>query len=265
MAVNATELRIFSHLIGQLAAEIPNPPRILLLGYPDVLATAASLRAVGIDLVWASLPKRPTEEARQIWAQHGRPQLADEPMLEAKALFTAFGARPLVSDALKWGGEDVVLDLNQRIGWLTARRLGRFDLIIDPGTIEHCFNVAQAFMNIDQLLAPGGFVYHQTAIAFPNHGFWSISPTTFFDFYETAGYQLGRPKRWTAPSDAEGFVVILSDIHPFNPTRGETTPIIGSYVFRKHKTSARKVTHANFPTQRCYSALSRDVTLVDFY
>ena len=146
---------------------------------------------MGLDLDWDRIDALPVEKSRKIWADHGRGHLADHAMLEAKSLFSSFGADAFVSDAIAWGGEDFELDLNLTLGWWRSRRIGRFDIIVDPGTLEHCFNIARAFINLDMLLRPGGFIYHQDAIAFPNHGLWSISPTTFFDFYEPRGYELG--------------------------------------------------------------------------
>jgi SAM-dependent methyltransferase len=263
MALNSTELRVLRDLIVRLATENGRRPRVLLLGYPDLFASDISLKAVGIDLSWDELPKRPLEVSRKIWEDHGRPDLSDHLILDAPALITAFGGDAVVSDAIRWGGEDFVLDLNLAMGRVRSWRLGRFDLIIDPGTTEHCFNVAQAFDNIDRLLAPSGFIYHQAAIAFPNHGFWSISPTTFFDFYQSRGYQLGKPKRWNGGLDAEGFIIKFAELEPFTPITGLPCPIIATFAFRKRPILPPALRHSH-PIQRCYSSLSRELELEEF-
>lgn len=263
MALNSTELRVLRDLIVRFSTEQHRRPRVLLLGYPDVFAGARSLETVGVDLNWEALPKRPHEQSRKIWLDHGRSDLADYPMAEIKPLIATFGGDAVVSDAIAWGGEDLILDLNEKVSPLRRWRLGRFDLIVDPGTLEHCFDIARAFDNVDRLLAPSGFVYHQSAIAFPNHGFWSLSPTAFFDFYQSRGYQLGRPKRWDGGLDPEGFIVRFADLDPFAPIVGLPSPAIGTFVFRKLSMPIQ-ITLRKHPIQRCYSGLSRDLDLQEF-
>ncbi len=252
MALNATELRLIERLIDKFVR-----PRILLLGYPELLVTEDIWQS---RVSWDSLPKR--DNSKELWIAHNRVTLGDTPMLESRGLYQALGCDVEISDALSWGGEDFVLDLNHPI----KRSLrGRYDIIVDPGTLEHCFNIAQAFENVDALLTRGGFIYHQNAIAFPNYGFWSISPTAFFDFYDSKGYELGQPYCFGPVLDKHGFVPTLVPIDPF----GENPPsprIIGSYVFRKSDTPSLIPTWPlkTYPTQRCYTGKSRTPVLVDF-
>ena len=260
MALNALELATCAGLIRKVARG--RPPRLLLLGYADLLCTPESLRAVGLEVDWDRLPKRPPEVSRVIWQQHGRETLAGTPMLETKGVLRALGAEPTVADALAWGGEEYVLDLNHPLE-LNQRAEDEIpDIIIDPGTLEHCFNIAQAFDNVDRLLKPGGFVYHQAAAAFPNHAFWSISPTAFFDFYQSRGYELGRAYYWQGSSDAYGLVPKRVEAAPFAANVQLTKNLVASYLFRKPSTPAPPLT--DYPIQRCYTTLSREVELFDW-
>ena len=181
------------------------------------------------------------------------------PIIEARALIRQLGGEPAITDAIATGKEDYILDLNYPLedGSLT----GAFDLIVDPGTIEHCFNVAQAFDNIDCMLAPEGFVYHQAAAAFPNHGFWSISPTAFFDFYESRGYELGRAYYWDGAEDSGGLIPRLVLAAPY-AERQATPNLIASYVFRKRR--GVKVENIGYPMQRIYSTARRALQVHDF-
>ena len=81
---------------------------------------------------------------------------------------------------------DIVHDLNTP----TPGELhGRFDLVLDSGTIEHVFDVRQTLANIVHLLKPGGRVIHiSPANNFVNHGFYQFSPTLFFDYYAVNGF-----------------------------------------------------------------------------
>jgi hypothetical protein len=62
------------------------------------------------------------------------------------------------------------------------------DLLIDPGTIEHCFNIGQAFANIGNALKPGGVVFHVNPINWIDHGFWNLCPCAYYDAYQENGY-----------------------------------------------------------------------------
>ena len=180
-------------------------------------------------------------------------------MPETSATFRALGAEVTVSDAIAWGGEDIIVDLNAP---LPRRLRGRYDVVVDPGTLEHCFNIAQAFENVDALLRPGGFVYHQDAFAFPNHGFWSISPTAFFDYYQSRGYELGVPYRFDGSFDDTGFIPRMKPISPFEADLTSPLPAIGIYTFRKTRATSKVL--SPWPIQRCYSSLSRDIALTEF-
>lgn len=236
------------------------PRRALCLGYPDALVTKDLWSIAGIP--WDDVSKH--ADAAAIWRQHGRPDLQDTAMLNTKAAMTMMGAEVKICDAAAWGGEDFVLNLNLPV---SDDLYGRFDLIVDPGTLEHCFDIAQAFRNVAAMLRPGGFAYHQAAMAFPNHGFWSISPTAFFDFYQRLGYELGRPYRIEGPSRLGPLVPRYVPVDPFvaviPPGR---SPMIGSYLFRKPSDGAApQPHHTALLVQRCYSTLARDPIMTDFH
>lgn len=79
-----------------------------------------------------------------------------------------------------------VLDLNHPV---PADLHGRYDLVYDGGTMEHCFNCVAFLQNTIDLVKPGGRVIHHVPVNnWVNHGFYQFSPTLFFDFYETNGF-----------------------------------------------------------------------------
>jgi hypothetical protein len=88
-------------------------------------------------------------------------------------------------DVSPYEGCDIVADLNVPI---TSRE--RFDLIVDNGTIEHCFNVGQAFLNVKKLCAVGGVIFHNNPANWFGHGFWNMSPCVYFDFYRANGFDV---------------------------------------------------------------------------
>ena len=67
---------------------------------------------------------------------------------------------------------------------------GRFDLVYDGGTTEHCFSASECLSNAVRLLRPGGQVIHHLPLNnWVDHGFYQLSPTLFFDFYEANGFE----------------------------------------------------------------------------
>ena len=90
-------------------------------------------------------------------------------------------------DIVSARGNERIVDLNMPLP--DNLRL-RFDLVIDTGTCEHCFNVAQAFMNSCQALAIGGYLVHAAPINKCNHGFWNFCPGVYPDFLGDNGFEI---------------------------------------------------------------------------
>lgn len=117
----------------------------------------------------------------------------------AEELGESWGIRVQTNEtiaALKAAGCEAVtvVDVVRHRGMELLRNLNdpqplpdKHDLIIDPGTLEHCFNVGQAFAHVVDALEVGGRVYHIGPMSMVNHGFWNVSPTAIFDFYEANG------------------------------------------------------------------------------
>lgn len=113
-------------------------------------------------------------------------------------LLDCFGACTVDSiDNSGFEGASIIADLNQPIP-----ALGKFDTIIDGGSTEHIFDIAQVYRNIGKLAEVGGQVVHIVpANQFCGHGFWQMSPELFFSMYSVEnGF-----------SDTEVFVADLYD------------------------------------------------------
>ena len=124
-------------------------------------------------------------------------------------LLDYFGALTVDSiDNSGYEGATIIADLNQPIP-----ALGTFDTIIDGGSTEHIFDIAQAYRNIGKLAEVGAQVVHVVpANQFCGHGFWQMSPEVFFSLYsvengfsdtnvfvadlddESNWYEVGRPE-----------------------------------------------------------------------
>ncbi len=96
-------------------------------------------------------------------------------------------------DASGFEGATHVFDLNEEG---LSRHLGQpYDLLIDSGTTEHCFDVPAVFRNIFHSLAIGGYVIHiAPSNNYIDHGFYQLSPTLFHDYYSANGYDIAAMK-----------------------------------------------------------------------
>lgn len=142
------------------------PSRLLCLGYPDLLITDG-----------------PKIEADDVAKWHGWTAGVGD---TDKVLRDA-GINPVYIDVQALRGRERVVDLNDP---LPIDMIGQFDCVLDPGTIEHCFNIGQAFQNVLSALRLGGYAIHTNPMTMVNHGFWNLSPTAYVDWYEANGGEI---------------------------------------------------------------------------
>lgn len=61
----------------------------------------------------------------------------------------------------------------------------RFDFVLDGGTLEHVFDIPQAFRNVFAMLKPGGtFVSINGFTGWPGHGFYQFQPDLVWSFWK---------------------------------------------------------------------------------
>jgi hypothetical protein len=153
-----------------LAERLPGR-RVLSLGYPDIVATAED-----VERLFGYQPRRFTDFGR--W--HG----VSHPLPETAELFAAIGARLDCVDIHPSRGIERVVNLDHPCN------LGTYDVVLDAGTVEHCFNIGQAILNAAGAVAPGGCIYHSPPLSMTNHGFYNLNPTLLHDFYSQNGWRL---------------------------------------------------------------------------
>jgi hypothetical protein len=202
--------------------------RILCLSYPDILIPME--RAVAEYGVPADLQT----STKGGW-QHG----CVIPLPETREFFGALGAEVVIfADMKAWRGVEVGVDLNTF--WDLQRDV--YDLVIDPGTTEHCFNVGTAIMNAASAVRVGGSIFHCPPASMVNHGFWNFSPTALHDFYTQNG--------WTV----DALLYEQDDqLTPANPhSRHIVPPEFSLYCLATRKTAAPLA----WPTQEKYRRLA---------
>lgn len=87
-------------------------------------------------------------------------------------------------DIKRHKGNEIVADINY------PQEFGRYDLVLDPGTVEHCFNIGRALINAAKSVRLGGRVIHGSPVSMVNHGYYNLCPMVLRDFYETNGFEV---------------------------------------------------------------------------
>lgn len=159
----------------------------LSAGYPDLL--------IHLDDIPSSeqLSLKPRPDSEELQGYHG----FDHPIYDSVDVFDWLGLKLDVIDREKRQGSEIVLDLNDGIDfdspfhpWQDYTQ--RYDLVIDPGTSEHCFNIAQAANNLADAVKLGGHIAQAIPMAMFNHGYYNLNPIWFQDFYTQNGFIIKR-------------------------------------------------------------------------
>ena len=152
--------------------------RIAFLGYTDLMLTETDWLNLGVNQ--SNLQNR--SNWKNLTEIHVRPDVTVVPTLSS-ALNAILGEEfnLTVFDFTKYEGAEVEWDFNYPI---PKKYIGKFDIVIDGGTCEHIFNIAQALSNVNLMLSKNGIAYHAGPLCWPNHGFYGYNPTLFADFYE---------------------------------------------------------------------------------
>ena len=141
MAIEARYLTILKQVIDIAKMETPRRLRALCLSYPDLLVSSKFLEKEISDDIINRLPVRP--DSKDIWSWHGLRE-CQEPIFETEAFFDELNISLEIIDIVAARGNERIVDLNEP---LPDDLRATFDIVIDTGTCEHCFNVGQAFKN----------------------------------------------------------------------------------------------------------------------
>jgi hypothetical protein len=173
--------------LRSVIASLPNRPlRMITAGYPDIVILREHLEKMfGAEFV-AALQVRPDSDSIIRW--HGVDGKIDA-VYETRHFFSLLGVEVAFLDIAKVRGDEIIQDLN---GPLHPELEQKFDIVLDGGTMEHCFNVAQTIRNYLSMAKVGGYIVHSNPFNMPNHGFYNFSPTFYADFYEDNGHKITR-------------------------------------------------------------------------
>lgn len=238
MAIDGFYLNLVKDSINHLRKSGRTEIRCLELAYPDLIASAAEIEALFGPEVAKDLPIRPDSEP--ILRHHG--MVGRLPgVFDTHALFERLGLQIEVIDIAVNRGMERIVDLNDP---LPADLHQRFDLLIDTGTLEHCFNVGQAFKNTCEAMRQGGVIVHGAPLNRFNHGFWSFNPTLYYDFLGDNGFQILWLKGVQAGPGMKPQIFELPPFDRFNQAPAGSA-IIG--IFQR-----REIRPIAWPVQRKY-------------
>jgi SAM-dependent methyltransferase len=170
------------HLLIQEAARTQWHGRIGTLGRQHVYATYKEVRSLA-----QNAPRSFPDIDPKL---HREPELRNAGFLSDDSLYEFLGFGQSVRiDRSDYEGAEEALDLNSAE---TPNHLkNSFDLVLDSGTIEHIFEIGRAIQHCLQMAKVGGRIIHLTPTSNAvNHGFFSVSPALFADFYRANGCEI---------------------------------------------------------------------------
>lgn len=169
-----------------LATIIKSGMRVASMGYPDLIAPPEMIE----EILGANIHQlKYREDSASIAKWHG----VKHRIPDAHSFFFLQGTELDVYDIAEHRGGEIIVDLNYPFNHhrILQHRIGTYDIVLDVGTVEHCFNVARAVMNMASLLKKDGIIIHENPYNCGNHGFYNLNPTWYADFYMTNnGFEL---------------------------------------------------------------------------
>lgn len=161
----------------------PFSGKLLLLGQADIHFSYDQLRSM------AKIANVQLNREVAITKSY-KPNFADKNYISGETLFKSIGFEKIhASEYGAFDGCDIVLDLNSEN--IPQELENKFDVIINHGTIEHVFHIPNCFKNIFNLLKVGGRIIHSAPSSnCLDHGFYSFSPTLFYDWYTQNNWQV---------------------------------------------------------------------------
>ena len=156
---------------------------LLTLGNQDVWADYEQLKSFfeSLECPYAEAAVRP--HTSRLFAE--RADARD--FVHARTFFEMMGIKEYNDlDKFEDDAPSILQDLNAPV---PPELEGRFNLIIDGGTMEHVFDVRQVLENVVRMCRESGWVVHLSPSSnYVDHGFYSFSPCFFYDFYEANGF-----------------------------------------------------------------------------
>ncbi len=169
-------------LLSDVFSRLGLSGRIATLGRQHVYVSPAEAIAFAAEHSFPVTDINPT--------LHREPSLRSRGYISDDSLFQLLGFSECVRiDNSDYEGADKILDLN--VKETPNDLIDSFDVVLDCGTVEHVFDVNASLSHCLRMTRPGGCIIHLSPSSNAvNHGFYSISPTLYQDFYSASGCEV---------------------------------------------------------------------------
>ena len=155
--------------------------RVVSFGFPILPMPAETVfHKLGVSNKDVFLDDSKAQKAKSVHGINGVHRLVDP-----VKLFETVGAEFVVLDIKQHYGMEIPFDLNIPPNESMSESLGHFDLVIDPGTLEHVFHASTALCTMYNFAKQGGFLLHIGCPVAPNHGLWNPQEKLFIRFYQS--------------------------------------------------------------------------------
>ena len=182
MGINRSSVKVLIRESPQFPPEFS----VLTLGVPKIYTsyeeTVTYFNEYGIK--YCEIPALERKKADDLFWNSN---LQERQYIHPETFFKILGAKQYSAlDVFDFEGASIIHDLNQPI---PKEYYNSFDVIIDCGTTSHVPNTLSVFENVTNMLKINGIIIHILGIAgFVNHGFYQISPLTFYEYYGSNGF-----------------------------------------------------------------------------
>lgn len=188
----------------ELAVQTPLSGSILTLGVQDQSYNYAKLREIAQAACFSS------DTLASVLSINDPAAVVDD-----VSFLRVLGFSEVVrTDYDAFEGAEFTFDLGASEAPPLAQR-GRFDCVLDGGTLEHVFNTPNALRHIYEFLKPTGRVVHMSPTNnYVDHGFYSFSPAFFYEFYEENNFYIEKCSLLRHTRDVEGSPWVVGDYRP---------------------------------------------------
>jgi hypothetical protein len=185
MAIDLAYLHVLTRVLDIVASNrTKSRLKTIALAYPDILVPQDELIIMfGSDFV-NDIETSADEMSVRRW--HGLPDTFGR-ILRTDRFFQKLGLDVDFIDLKKIRGPERIVDLNERIPQEFRQK---YDLLIDTGTLEHCFNVGAAFRAMCEFITLGGRLITMAPMTVINHGFWNFSPCAYYEGLTKNGFKV---------------------------------------------------------------------------
>ena len=198
-----------AYLIMQEGLRRPFHGKILQMGKQDVYLSWDVLQNLAKHL---NYPLRPLMDSeiqlnKKDWCIPMK-------MITDTSFFHALGfAEVLSMDYSSAEGADYIWDVNNLV---PGEHHEKYDVVFDGGTCEHVFNVPNFLLNVCLMATVEGRIIHDSPTsALIDHGFYSIQPTLYHDFYGANNFEIN--KLCVGKQEKERMLTHTAEQLPYTP------------------------------------------------